>query len=38
MPEVFGQDFFSKRDDVDDCKPYIVFVPADNLLVLGVLA
>lgn len=37
MPKILGQDFPGEADDIDDYKSDIVFVPADDLLVLGML-
>jgi hypothetical protein len=38
MAEVLGQYFSSKADNIDDNETNIIFVPANNLLVLRVLA
>jgi hypothetical protein len=37
MPKILGKNFPCEADDIDDDKSNIIFVPADDLLVLGML-
>ncbi len=38
MSEIFGQDFLGEGHHINDCKSHIVFVPADDFLVFGMLS